>query len=444
MEPRSKRKGLYKNPVLAIQDNLVFGRRAAWAYFVLAEKPYDFLSADGKINLANSTTTALSSLVTRQDATVECHLLITNVVFDPVRWEEQMYRVHDIWVQDYNEPFETFVRNQAESLKEMDYRRRITLLGIKLYLRGSVDFSFNILEIGWQRAKDVFKESVSQLFKVPNDRISDSELLRAQKSENEIYQILSSGGLAARRPTTEDLLLVMKRRYYPSMPAPYLDVSHQERVGTADIARETGGELYVTPKYLKLVQFVNGDFYEGYRATLSFSSFPPEFEIPSLYPPFFARASVLPFTAFSRFYLVPPEKMKADLNKQKLEAEDEISNLQSSGQSVTASLRETVTDIQILEEDLVASNQPWVTGSYHITVEAPTEKQLKETIVRMRQEFAEDETVLTWTSGDQLNLFREEQIGGDIEIKDFNHTTNLALLAQAGINFGGRVGDPIT
>ena len=455
---QQKKKQVYKTPILSIRENIVFTNKAVWAYYVLAEKPYDFLSVGSKISLANQTTQAMSSIVRRSDLPVDCHLLIVNNPFDPSDWEAQMIRNYNKWesqqkkleqtsnfrLTQSREPFNRYIEETKIDLAYGGYQKRISYFGVKLFNRGSFDFDANPLEVGWEVAKDKWKSSLQQVFSIPDERITEKEERRAAEAEKALFQILESGALKAKRPDTEELLLTMKRRYYPAMPVPYLEIDHKNRVGLSDLEIESGGEIYVNPRNIKMVQMIDGQEFTGYRATFTFSSFPRNMEIPSIFPPFFNRPSVLPFTCSSRFTLTPTEQMKKEEGKKKLEAEDEISNLASSGQSVNQNLRETLSDLNEMDRELTTRKEPWVTGSYKITVEGVSEEFINETFAQMKQEFSENDITLNWTSGDQLDLFREEQIGGEIMIKDFLHITNLAMLSIAGINHGGSVGDPIT
>ena len=135
--------------------------------------------------------------------------------------------------------------------------------------------------------------------------------------------------------------------------------------------------------------------------------------------------------------------MKKDLYKKQLDTDDEINNLLESGQKATESLKATVKDQAILEKDLEEENLPWISGNYRITVEAPTEEDIRSMVENLKQDYSEHDFTLTWTSGDQLDLLQEEMPGGVLKMKDFAQTTNLALLGLAGINYGGAVGDPV-
>lgn len=454
---KEKNKNIYKNPVLQVKDNIVFTNKGVWAYYIISERPYDFLSQDGKIKLANSTIQSLASLCRRSDQSVDCHLLITNFPFDPLDWENQVVEHYDkqemeqrkvaensnVFATGSREPFERYVAETVRDLHQSNYQKRVTFLGIRLYTRGAFDFNANPFELGWGKAFEIWKSSLSQVLSIPDERISRNEENRAIGLEKTIFQVISKGGFQAKRPTAEEMMLTIKRRYYPSMPSPFLEVDHENRVGLADIAIETGGEIYVEPKRLKIVQNIDGREFTGYRATMTLSSLPRDLYIPSNVLPFFYRPSILPFTCSARFVLVPSEEMKKEQHKKKLETDDEISNLSSSGQGANTALVDSYSDLMTLEAELSREKQPWITGSYRITVEGDSPEFINEAFASLKQEFAEDGAVLTLTSGDQLDLFREEQLGGEIEVKSFQLTTNLALMAFAGINFGGTVGDPI-
>lgn len=433
-----------KVPPIAIIDNIVLSRDEAWAYYVLAEKPYDFLSNSAKVSLANSTMSALSSLCQSQNKKVDCHLLITNQAFDPLEWFSQMHKIHDDLISTENKAFDDFVLEQAMFLFDSQYKKRVTYLGVKLYSRRTLDInSINPLEFGFKDIIETFKKTVSSVFQFQAAEITQTEEARARAAEADIYRILNSSSLISKRPTCEELLLTIKRRFYPAMPSPYLETDHEHRVGLSDIVIESGGTVEVKPRWLKMTQFIEGQLLEGYRATLSFSKFPNEMYMPGPVPPFLYKPAIMPFTVSSRFSLVPVEHMKKELNKKKKETDDEIDNLAESGQRVNIGVKNTMRNISELEGDLENVKQPWISGTYKVTVEATTEEALKDIISALKQDYAKYSYVLSWTTGDQLNLFREEFLGGQLEKKDFTHTTNLAMIGISGINYGNSVGDPV-
>ena len=456
---RTQSKSIYKTPILSICDNIVFTNRAAWAYFKLADKPYHFLSAGAKLSLANATCQALAALSRNDDKKVECHLLIVNTPFEPDDWAEQMkeqfnkMEQRQIQIQmdesrgldvlQSRTPFDNFVEATRQDFKMEGFAKRTAYLGIKLFARGSFDFNISPFELGIKQALSLYKKSLVQTFSLPDEIISASEETRAREAEAGLYNILSLGALNARRPTLNEILLLIKRRYYPAMPVPYLDIDHQNRVGLSDIALESGGEIIVKARGLEMTQLIDGDLYTGYRSTLTVSDLPKTLNIPLSIAPLFSRASIMPFTCSARFTLTPTEEMKKDRQKKKLEAEDELNNLATSGQGATESLRNQMTDLEIMDQELTNRKEPWVTGTYNITIEAINEEIANKLISNIKQEYREDGINLTLTVGDQLDLFRQEQIGGEMILKTFQHITNLPILAATGMNHGGNVGDPV-
>ena len=96
-----------------------------------------------------------------------------------------------------------------------------------------------------------------------------------------------------------------------------------------------------------------------------------------------------------------------------------------------------------LEENLEESKLPWLNGAYRVTIEMPTFEDLKNAISQLKQEYAETDTTLMWTTGDQMDLFIEEMPGANIMMSSFNQRTSLSMLGVSGFNIGGKVGDPI-
>lgn len=434
-----------KMPVVGIIDNIVLSEKAAWAYFELADQPYDFLDSTSKAILANSTQVALSSLAMSSTKQVDCHLLVSNTVFSTDLWEEQYRHGYDTWNEHRTLPFEKFVEKQREELLKNEYKKRITWLGVKLYNRGSFDFnSINFLEFGFKESWELIKKGISEMFKIQGEEITPEEEKRARTAEQQIYSILHEGALMARRPSAEEVLLTIKRRFYPNMPTPYLETNHNERMGLSDLVMETGGLIEIRPRWLKFTNIIDGKEMSGYRATLSFSKFPDVMRQPSsMHQPFFYRNSILPFTCNARFTLLPVQHMKKELYNKQLEQEDEIRNLSESNQNPAPGIKQSIEDSKIIEEDLENARMPWVAGSYRITLDADSPGALNDLVTRIKQEYAEEDIILTWTSGDQLPLFREELLGNELEITSFVHTTNMGMLPMAGFNFGGIVGDPI-
>lgn len=436
-------------PAVGIVDNVVFSKKEAWAYYKIASVPYDFLTNAGRVKLANDIIVAFSSLSQRIGRNVDLHILVTNTPVNIDSWEDQMYEIYDQWNGRNNrlKTFDKFIRNQTVALKRRSYKKKVVYLGVKLFTRGTISFdNFNVLDFGFAEALEVIKKSISSLLVLPDENITKLERARAKKDEYEIYRVIRTSTLRGTRLSSEELLLTIKKTLYPAMPSPYLEVNHDERIGLNDIMLETGAIIEDHRRYLKIKQMIGTEEREGYRATLSFSKFPSDSMVePGGIDPFMYLPTImgLPFTMNARATLMPIDKMKKDLQKKKLESEDELKNLASSGQRVSSSVIETQMDIDRLDAELSSDNLPWVSGNYRMTVEMPTYELLVTAIQEMKQEYAKNDIVLTWTTGDQLEMLMEEIPGGELKMGDFAQLTNLAMLGVSGFSYGGSVGDPI-
>ena len=69
--------------VMGTHGNIIVSDKEVWAYYILAEKPYDFLSDNSKIILANATQSALASLSASANRPLDCHIQISNTPFNP-------------------------------------------------------------------------------------------------------------------------------------------------------------------------------------------------------------------------------------------------------------------------------------------------------------------------------------------------------------------------
>lgn len=435
-------------PILAVSDNIIFAKKEVWAYYKISTVPYEFLSNDAKADLASSTVSALAALNNNTGKKIDGHILITSTPFDIMSWAKQIDRKYMEWHPDELIPdtYDKFMNGQIDQLNKAQFQRPIVYLGIRLFTRGSLDISsFNVLEFGFHDVVKLLKDEISNILVIPTDKLDSYEEKRAKAAEKDLFTTLSSGNLGAKRVSSNELLLTIKRRFYPAMPVPYLEVDHGHRFGTSDIVMETGGVIENKYRYLHFNQELDGQEYDGYRATLSFARFPKDLSEPSASVPFLYKPADngYPYTLSARFTMIPQEKVKKDLQKKKLDTDDEINNLASSGQGSNSGIENTVQDISELEDDLEDSKQPWLSGAYRITIEAPDKESLKEQISSIKQDYANADTSVIWTAGDQLKLFLEELPGGTLASPSFNQMTNLAMLGVSGFNLGGTVGDPI-
>lgn len=450
------KKELKISPVAYI-DNIVFSRNDVYAYYKIANVSYDYLPDNQKISQANGVTNAFTSIMADRVEPLAMHLVGTSTPFDVDAWANQMIEVGEEWAKNgkLTQAYLDYVNTEKLNLMEEQFLDKAVYLGIHISKRGSVDLGgLNIFESGWKVFQETFKKYLSSLISIKTSEVSFDEELASRKKEEFYYRILSSNSsmLKASRPEAEELLLILKRQFYPAMPSPYLDVVSDKRYGPGDIIMETSHLIENNARFLKISQIYGNMEYSGYRACLTLRNFPrylrfPEgYQIPFFYLPDFLIGSS---TYYSRFYLLPHKDMVKKLNKKRKQTVDLLENMDSAQRSQydhlvndTSGVSQDIEDSETISHVLDEDKTPWIDGSYHIVVDALTEKDLKDKISHLKTAYKDTIDVdLFWTSGDQKELFLEQMMGDKIRIKSFNQVSTLNLLSTSGFNYSSDAGD---
>lgn len=439
---KGTKRGLDLSP-RAFIDNMVFSKTNTWAFYRIANNAYDFLDDVDKVQYGNALANALTGLFSeRQSEPLDCYMISTSVPVDVSLWEEQIEEVTSAWKRSPG--FADYVSEQAAFLRQKEYMRKVTYLGVDLGKRGAVDVSeVGATSAGLSGAWESVKKLGAQVFQVPGTEITEKEELSARREEKKFFTILSSGSMRAQRASTEELILLIKRSLWPAMPAPYLDVDHGNRAGAFDLELEWASAIRKRYRWLEITQQYGEHELTGYRATLSVSKLPKRFVFPQV-PPFLYVPSRmgLPFTVYSRFQLVPNDKMRKSLYKKEQEQEDQLENMMEGGHSFDASTMEQMGDMEALKYQLTNDPRPWVNGSYRIVVETSTEDALKSFCSELKQTYSAMDINLNWTAGDQLDLFLEQMPGDRLRMGSFNQLTNMSMLGVTGMNISSDIGDP--
>lgn len=449
--PKSSKKEL-KPAALAVIDNLVFSKTEVWAYYRLSTDVFDFLSTDGKIAGAYQIANAFTNLIGDRKESLDIHIIESAVPIDIDAWAVQINEVTKEW--NRSPGFDRYINEQISYLKQEEYLKKVVTLGVNIGKRGALDFDdVNFLELGVKGTKEQIGKWWNRALAIRGEEISADEEDNSRRKESEFFRTLANGNLQAKRMNSEDILLLIKRQMYPSMPTPYLDVTHDSRLGPGDMALETASAIENKYRWLKISQIIEGEEISGYRACLSFSKFPRYMGFPNGTFPFmyFPSKLSLPFTLYARLTLKPSEVMKKEIEKKKLQQADEIENV-SAGATATGNVisggmptavQEALEDVQTMTSILSSDKSPWVEGSYRIVVETPSEEILRKYCSIVKQRYADLDINVTWTAGDQAELFLEQMPGDSTRIKSFKQVTNLSFLATSGFRNSNDVGDLI-
>lgn len=425
-----------------IVDNIVFSKNEIWAYFAVNTQSYDFMDDGSKLNMLNNMTKAFADMMANKDERIPMHLIITNTPVDIDHWEDQFLRTTESW--DRKPGFNKYFANQVQYLKSREYMSRKIYVGVKMADRHDVSMKgfMRQLEAGFDQALQYVKDIIFVPAGIDDYSISDKEIKNAKAMEEDYYNFFHSSEMMATRPEAEEIALVMKRTFYPSMPTPYLDVPANGRWGKGDMVRELGGILVKNKLWTEISQPMMGHVLTGYRATLTFSKFPENMQVPGGTPWIYMMQKMgLPFDMYGRFDLIPNKKMKKEVTHQKMDLEDEGGNAASGGHNISLDLQEDYQKAMELEAYTNKNDNPWLEGVYRMVITSYDVEDLKQTVEIVRNAYSSAGIILTWTKGDQQDLLLESMPGDKIRERSFMQTSNVELLGASGFNVFEKVGD---
>lgn len=449
--PKAKKNKNLDISLQAVIDNIAFSKKDVYAYFKIKSRPYDFVSSSQKIQTALDIGKAFSSIALNSEEETEVALTITHVPIDIDAWKIQIEEQTKDWQKSQN--FENYLENQVSYLENENYNKKVAYLAVKIANRGAIDLP-NIAQGGLVEAKNyIFNRIDRALFSSGATMVSAEEEASMRKREQDYFRILSSNTFEAERATSEEILLLLKRQFYPAMPTPYLLVDPESRVGPGDIVRETGSHVEKKWNYLKITQMIEEIELEGYRASMVFAGFPKESTYPySALPPFLYYSSMLgaPYTSYGRFTLIPASKMKKVVETKKKQQKDEMENyaagrdnLDSVYGQLPADTFQAVDDAQMITEILISDSSPWVEGVFRVAVEAEDLESLNKRCTFLKESYNRFGVTLIRTGADQVDAFLEQMPADRIRTTSFTTHANLPLVATSGFNFDSEVGDPI-
>lgn len=428
-------------------DNIAFSRADSWAYYRLTNSAYDFLSLEERGELSRSLNIAFSSIMAERKKPLNCILVGDSVPVDIDSWYQQ--NLDAVGNRPVPPKFEDYMRGEMENLASKDYKNKVVYLGIHLGSRRESQLdAMNLVEAGISGAADIIKTQISQIMQQPDIEISASEEEKARIREKEFFQIVSQGALRASRCSSQEILLMLKRQLFPSMPSPYLSVDPGERIGTGDIALETSHEIVNRARWLEITQMVEDVEMKGYRACLAMSKFPKEMVYPYNHPFFYLlERYALPFPVYSRFTFHPSETMRKEMDKKRKEHKDELKNIAvgqdsfDSASGLPPDVLDSLQDEQAIREIITRDKSPWIDGSYYVVVETPTEELLKKYCASVKQHFSEHDINISWPSGSQAKLFLQQMPADHVRFDSFDQQTTCSQIGGSGISYSSEVGD---
>lgn len=426
----------------AIADNIVFSKNEVWAYYRADTTGYDFLNDNSKIMLLSNISQVFANMMANKDERIDMHVLITNTPVNIDHWEDQFLQITSSWKRKPG--FNKYFAEQVEYLKMREFMCRRVYIGVKLMNRHEVTVKSlsKQLENGVGAMLSFIREELFTPVGANDYAISKKEIKTARMMETDFYNFFHGSELLCNRATTEELALVNKRIFYPSMPTPYLDVPAKSRWGKGDICRELGVDMVCRNRWLEITQPILGDMSTGYRATLSFTKFPDEMNVPGGYPWIYLTQKIgSPYDISARLTLIPNKKMKKEVNNQKRDLEDEANNMSEGHHNLSLDLQQDYNQAMQLEAYTAKNDDPWLEGTFRIVITDPDLENLKQDVEIIKNGYSTAGITLTWTAGDQVDLMLETMIGDHVRDDSFKQTSNVELIGASGFNIFDKVGD---
>jgi AAA-like domain len=424
----------------SIIGDLTFSNSDVWVWVKIEPAQFEFQDYKSQEKIARDFDLAISNLLSSDEKSLECHLIVSSSSFDSKTWVKKL---NDRAIK--NEPLPEnprFLSEMHSYVQSWQFRNKVVYLGVNLGKRTDFSTTNSILPV------NAVTNFLGVFAGVVDSYVSDKELAfwdgRAKNIRNSLY----TSRIKGQRVYAEDIAYIIRKNFYPAMPAPTskdLVFGESQIWGEGELNSLVDVDLVNGPRFLKMTQLVNGVERSGYRATLCFNKFPEVMSYPER-SPWIHYASLLgfPVDIYSRFTLEPSRKVRKEVNRKLKEVQDQAENQKSaSGGGVSMQVQENLNLGTELDYALGKNTTPWVFGYHRIIVEAPTEELLKERATAVIDHYKGLDLFVVWPTGDQLSLLMESLPSDKIRVPSYRQYQELSIIS-AGVPAGsGGVGDTI-
>lgn len=441
-----------KCPIRSIDHNIVFLDDEVFAFYRLDNVPFDFTNAETQSRSFELLSNLLTNVMGDRERPLNYELWVTSDPLDLNAWRERVTKQHEKWSPD-QEPLMRYFERTMPYLEAEGAEQKRVYLGLSLGDRVSINWAkANPFVAGFKSAIKEVGRFIASVFETPGEDLSDEELETARGREVIFFDIVQSSELRPVRVTTLELALLYKRRFYPSMPIPFLTIDPGTRIGRGHLETEgyKTGQMKEEYDHIKAIREINGVEYTGYQTTIAMYEFPRETTYPGAMPYyFFFERYGFPFTGYIKGTLTSASSEKRKLNLKKTVIEDEVRNLGESQddtsaliQGVPVHIQRNLEDIDVIEGRLVDSNAPWSISGFRIIVESSDLDELRSFVHEIKTKYSDSLNIgVIAPHGDQMEFFREQFPGAKKLVNDYDQRCSVELIAGSGLNFANEVGD---
>lgn len=425
--------------LVAIDGERAYSQDEVWAYYRLPLNSLEFLSYNDREVLAYHINTGLEGLMITPGASVEGIIYVTSSALDVTDWALRWKAQAAKW--NPTEGFEDYVTQMQEHMRQQEYLNKEVFVGIMLGKRNGPTAEENPLK----SALGLIQSAADRILGNSDTAVSAEELKHWEEKGRDVSRVMCFGPLEAEPATPDEIALMLKRTLYPAMPSPTIDIKELQTWGEGEIALMRESYIEKGHKFLKITQTDdNGDEMVGYRATLCFSRFPETMNFPES-APWMHSASVLgnQFDIYTRFTLVPAEKIRKTMGRKSDYAKDAARNATAAGGEIPLDVQEKYHAYQQIEHQLDRAPEPWVFARHRVVITAATEEELKDNIAKMIAHYAAMQIKLSWPSGDQMALLLESQPADRVRVPSYVRRQSLSVLGGGMPTANASVGDRV-
>ncbi|MGO9082879.1 MAG: ATP-binding protein [Streptosporangiaceae bacterium] len=411
-------------------DRILLTETHAWAYYRVPTVSYEFLTAAEREALATNITVALAT-IRMTDA--EVHLRIAHRSYPAADWATGLDATSDGgpgWL-DYLDEAYRHVWAKDFWTKEVYLGVRLGQRGVRAQLSGGVLSQF----LSAYRTGE-------QALGLQDEAVGAGEIARWSEQAERLGRALSSGALAARHATSDEIAWLFRHPLTASIGDDPPSAVRRRRWGAGEIEALLEGQVHNGRTVLRLEQPAG----ESYAAFLSFSRFPDVMYFPDGEPWLhFADALPFPVEASLRMRLIPPARASKDVSRRLAHARDMDAHIREAGAELPIALAEQIEAARLLEHGITKERLPFVYGWHRLMVSAPTRELCVRRAEAVIEHYRDAGIDVVNSTGDQFSLLRETLPGDQVRVSSYLQRQPLYTIAggmpTATVDLGDRVGD---
>jgi hypothetical protein len=399
--------------VQMIDEHLLIGRDAAWAFYRIPIVSYEFLSEGEKGALLARVSATLAGLKGH-----ECHLLVVPRRYDPETWAGELTsasRGSAAWAD--------YVSLQRAYVESGEFWTREVFLGVRLGSRRSRGL------LGWSRRLEDATGTAELA-------VPAKELARWRERADPTDRLLSGHGLRAVPAEPAELRRLVRRSFFRGLVEP---------VERPEVRRSFGGTIEMLAegvvrngaRTLSLEQAGGRSFV----ASLGFARFPDVMSFPGGEWLFLLDSFDFPVEASVRFEVVPANRAARDANKKLAEANDQARHIYESAADMPLALVEATERAKHLEYSLTKEGSPLVYDHPRLVLWGASEAMLEARVQEVEERYRDHGIDLARPSGDQLSLFLEAIPGDRVRVAAYEQRQALQTLAGSMFVASAELGD---